>query len=454
MLCPKCRRQIPNNSARCPNCGQPFAANTGARPNGPRPNPGANQAGRNGPNPNGARPNCNASQVGQNRTGSNGPRPGTNVRRGAGAPKPAPAKKKGGFIPVLVCAVLACVIVRAIMGGGSSNSSGGSTVGSSTSDSYTYTQWKADRAAGVTPSLGITEDGKIFAYNSGSSSSGSSSSGSGGSSPSGGSSSGGSGSSSSGGSSSGSGGSSSSGSSSLGGSTNIGSTSKLSGAVLPSVCSFSGYLMEEYDGDTREPYYLFYYNSDFVKEYVDLVQKYDFTLREKDITSISSRYIFDYTGSESVGSFTVKRGDFKNKENVELYILVMHSKSEGAEFQIQYASGITYAETDDRSTVTVTGGGGSGSSGGGGSSSSSSSGHNPAENWNAGVKVKCYKCNGSGTIACTNCDGKGYKETYVTVPNYSGSTSPNTSSKSKETCYKCHRSGTITCPRCNGEGKI
>lgn len=88
-------------------------------------------------------------------------------------------------------------------------------------------------------------------------------------------------------------------------------------------------------------------------------------------------------------------------------------------------------------------GGGSSGSGGyvssiGGSSS------------NSGTKTRCYKCHGDGRISCTNCDGRGYKTKYVSVPNYSGSSK--TSEEVRENCFKCSGGGRISCTNCGGSG--
>ena len=69
------------------------------------------------------------------------------------------------------------------------------------------------------------------------------------------------------------------------------------------------------------------------------------------------------------------------------------------------------------------------------------------------TKIKCWKCHGDGTIACTQCDGFGKTYSYIQTPNYAGDLTPNNGSAVGSTCMKCHGSGSITCPNCGGTGK-
>lgn len=84
------------------------------------------------------------------------------------------------------------------------------------------------------------------------------------------------------------------------------------------------------------------------------------------------------------------------------------------------------------------------------SSSSSSSSYSSSSSKHTAT---CTKCHGSGSVSCSNCSGKGYKEKYISTPNFSGSTSFKSSSTVRENCFKCHGSGKTSCSRCGGSGK-
>ncbi len=59
----------------------------------------------------------------------------------------------------------------------------------------------------------------------------------------------------------------------------------------------------------------------------------------------------------------------------------------------------------------------------------------------------CRNCGGSGKIDCTSCSGKGYWETTTTSPNYSGSTSFNSTITTRKDCPFCD-GGRKDCPYC------
>lgn len=68
----------------------------------------------------------------------------------------------------------------------------------------------------------------------------------------------------------------------------------------------------------------------------------------------------------------------------------------------------------------------------------------------AGYETPCTRCFGSGQVDCSNCDGRGYKEKYVSTPNYSGHTK--TTSTVREDCFKCGGRGKVDCSACGGDG--
>lgn len=90
------------------------------------------------------------------------------------------------------------------------------------------------------------------------------------------------------------------------------------------------------------------------------------------------------------------------------------------------------------------GGGSSGGGGGGGG------GAVPSVRINNNAR-SCWKCNGSGKVTCTQCNGRGYRENYVSAPNYSGRST--TSRTQRENCFKCGGSGKQTCSTCGGSGR-
>ncbi len=111
-----------------------------------------------------------------------------------------------------------------------------------------------------------------------------------------------------------------------------------------------------------------------------------------------------------------------------------------------YADGLT-----DRSGKSSSNGnsysGSSSSSSSSGSSYSFDSSYSPSK-----PETKCYKCHGSGSVTCSQCDGSGHETRYVSSPNFSGSTRGSNSASTNVTCGKCHGSGSVTCPACHGSG--
>ncbi len=64
----------------------------------------------------------------------------------------------------------------------------------------------------------------------------------------------------------------------------------------------------------------------------------------------------------------------------------------------------------------------------------------------------CVFCT-DGKETCSACDGKRGKYVYGSTPNYSGSTSTNTSHQTWQSCSKCSGTGRQTCSHCGGDGK-
>ncbi len=191
-----------------------------------------------------------------------------------------------------------------------------------------------------------------------------------------------------------------------------------------------------------------------VEEVVDLLQEpqYELSLvntKENDYISSSALlvryYEFSYTGTEDVPSVT-DDNIYGSSYDVLVQVNYYYSGSGRTGLSIYYSNGFTLTEPDTAAETQPEDYNGSGSSLG----SSSGSADYDTDDDDNGVSIKCTKCHGEGTIACTNCDGLGYKIVYIQTPNYSGHS--DTSSESKETCYKCHGSGTITCTRCGGSG--
>ncbi len=266
---------------------------------------------------------------------------------------------------------------------------------------------------------------------------------------------------------SGGGNSSSSGSGSSSGTSSTGSGSTtvkpLSGPVLPDFQSFSGNSLQLYSETSSGGYTeLIYYQKGqyetFIREYLSLLtNSYHFSLRDSyTIESVrSDRYVYDYTGSGSVGTFSMDERNL-DSDNISLYIWVLGvAAPEVTEIHIRYADGLTYGDTGNRTTQSLekmvdSSSSDSGSSGGSGSIVDSS-------NWSSAdnrVKVRCIKCGGNGRVRCSNCDGLGYKEVRVSTPNYSGKSDGIKYGTSKQTCIKCSGRGSIECSNCHGEGRV
>ena len=85
------------------------------------------------------------------------------------------------------------------------------------------------------------------------------------------------------------------------------------------------------------------------------------------------------------------------------------------------------------------------------SSSASSSSNSSSAAYKREKNCPKVDCN-NGKVDCSNCDGKGYQEKRVFVPNYSGKGAKYETFK--EACYRCHGSGDVDCSTCDGDGKV
>lgn len=204
--------------------------------------------------------------------------------------------------------------------------------------------------------------------------------------------------------------------------TSSGGSGTVDGVILPSAQSFSGNKMIAHDEDTTQPWYVAHINEAFVEEYAALVQNYGFTLRDSENLSTGSmRYVFDYTGQGTVSTFNAPQGRF-DRNNVALYISAIMAPNGNMELHIRFGSGVTYMETNDRTTERVSA---PEQSSGGGSSS--------------GGDQDCWHCGGSGR--CPTCGGSGKVMNWL----------PGTREYVEQECTDCYRSG--VCRDCNGSGR-
>ncbi len=83
--------------------------------------------------------------------------------------------------------------------------------------------------------------------------------------------------------------------------------------------------------------------------------------------------------------------------------------------------------------------------------SSNSDSYSSSESRNE-IRDSCIRCSGRGTVTCSACDGRGGREEYSHVPNYSGSTRGSSTARTWHNCSKCGGSGSMYCPDCGGRG--
>ena len=217
----------------------------------------------------------------------------------------------------------------------------------------------------------------------------------------------------------------------------------LSGPVVPDLESYSGgaltFQKERVYLNHTDRSYGMNLDEKFIKEYMDLLESYGFTLKETyRSTDRNIKYSFDYNGSGTVETFTPDSRLKKGPAALCLWVLA-------SEIHITYGDGITYTDTGDRTTQSLTPYAGSASSG----SSSIDWEEESSSSWNNVPKIQCTRCYGKKEVDCPECRGRGTLANYGATPNYSGSS--RTSYADYKDCPNC-TGGKITCPRCGGTG--
>lgn len=203
------------------------------------------------------------------------------------------------------------------------------------------------------------------------------------------------------------------------GAASSGPSQRTDGAVLPNLQSFSGDALIAHDEDSTAPWYVAHANEDFVTEYVELVQDYNFELRASETLSGGSmRFVFDYTGPETVGTFDAPQGKF-DREDVALYIMMLVAPNGNMEVHLQFRSGVVYTETGERTTQHV----------------SAPEQQTPS----GGGNGDCWYCGGDGD--CPTCGGSGKVSNWL----------PGTTTYVEQSCTDCYSPG--KCRICGGSGE-
>lgn len=217
-------------------------------------------------------------------------------------------------------------------------------------------------------------------------------------------------------------------------------------------------------GGTEIEFFFAVNGADAAYEYVELLRSGRFPVQLEYTTSkaysgdMSYYYSFSYIGSEEVGTVSGTTYPTLDMNNAMIVQLDDWSRYGYCSLVLWVADGLSFSDSGDRSTRTSftdksSGslgpvGGVAQSSGGGGNSNDSDS-----DSGSTHLVIQCNKCFGKGKVTCSNCNGKGNKEKYVSSPNYSGSTKPNNSGVVQEKCLKCNGTGELTCSACDGKGK-
>lgn len=244
--------------------------------------------------------------------------------------------------------------------------------------------------------------------------------------------------------------------------------------IVPSIESFSNYQLWPKEEHKEDGYTTLFYDlkrdDTFVQEYVDLLtEQYHFSLRltapyragvDDNYFAGADVYYFDYTGTEPIVGFTSKATDVEGVHDIEVSMVIRKNG-----FSINFADGLAWVETDDRSTIF----GGTepqypSGVGGGGYEGYDDDDRRPRRCAVCGGdgEVDCNSCGGSGEKDCISCSGRGYTEEYVSTPNYSGSGSSSSTERvrcfscggdGEDDCYSCRGHGTKDCPSCGGSGE-
>jgi len=232
--------------------------------------------------------------------------------------------------------------------------------------------------------------------------------------------------------------------------------------TLPSIQSFANYQLKPKGDKYTDAHTVLFYalprNDAFTQEYIDLLtEHYHFSLRGSapyregsgDYFDGAMVYYFDYTGTAPIVGFY----DNTTEEFGKVYDVDLIVTARKAGFTIEFADGLVWTDTDDRSTIF----GGNEpqypSGGGGGYEGDDDDDDKPRRCAVCGGdgEVDCSSCGGSGEKDCVSCSGRGYTERYVSSPNYSGSGT--TSRLEQERCFSCGGDGEDDCYSCRGRGE-
>ncbi len=183
-------------------------------------------------------------------------------------------------------------------------------------------------------------------------------------------------------------------------------------------------------------------------DYVELLQgsRFQLTLTdtvESDHTDVAGQkffdYFFSYNGKTPVGA--IEQWTRTGTRSAPVSVAIEEDYGEGTVLlTVYYADQFSFVDDGDRCGLFPAAASG-GSSGGG-------------IDWDDdddGRRKQCTYCDGDGTRDCLTCDGKGYIEEYVSVPNYSGSTLGSNSGWERHDCPNilCH-DGQVDCAYCDG----
>lgn len=218
--------------------------------------------------------------------------------------------------------------------------------------------------------------------------------------------------------------------------------------------------LPEYSGDMykisvrkdRDPYIGFYFDNYQnhlipIDDYINELKsgKYPFALVSADPGKTSSTgtrhetYRFRYTGNKNIAGLPDSGGKY------QLEVFASRYGSEGRVcIGIRFSPGLTYAGQKAALAKKAAESG---------QTDSGTQGIVQPINQEKDKKqkVKCVHCD-NGWVECSQCNGRGYFEKRVTVPNYSGKGT--TTKTYREDCSKCKGRKKTQCTWCNGSGWI